>query len=413
MGRLRQRLAGAGVGIETVVRRGYRLWSEDWPRPYAAGHACGLAARVRASRAAPPGHRRSVADARRRRLAHSGRHLDGAPRWQPAAGDGRPGAPRRHRRGLAPEPGAGGRARPGPTRRRPPPGCGARSTDLADTVELYRWGDGYAPYPAAGTRYFDDNAWLGLDFMQAHRPARRRRRPTASGCTRPSARSTWSPPARTPTAACAGSRVGGQPQHVCSTAPAVELALRLHLSATRSRHRRALPRPSPSGPRRGCGRTLASRRRAAAPTTSRPTADRRDTVWAYNQGTPVGADVLWFRRHRRRGPPRARPSPRPRSSLDHFGADDRLWHQPPAFEAIFVPQPPDAARGRAPAPGAGRARPLRSSGRGGRAAIPRTGRFDRRRHRPLRRRRHPRPRRPGAAVRTAGLRAGSGSPTCA
>src|SRR4051812_37880700 len=47
-------------------------------------------------------------------------------------------------------------------------GSAATLDDLGDTLELYRWGDGYATYPGGQERYFDDNAWIGLDAMQAH-----------------------------------------------------------------------------------------------------------------------------------------------------------------------------------------------------------------------------------------------------
>src|SRR3954451_1428191 len=40
--------------------------------------------------------------------------------------------------------------------------------DLDETLELYRWGDGYTPFPGGSDRYYDDNAWVGLDALQAH-----------------------------------------------------------------------------------------------------------------------------------------------------------------------------------------------------------------------------------------------------
>ena len=116
----------------------------------------------------------------------------------------------------------------------------APTADLAHTVELYRRGDGYAPYPAAGERYFDDNAWLGLDFVQAHRQdhgdatdsvwlhrAKRTFDFVASGQD-PDGGVRWVE--------------GGGSRNTCSTAPAIELALRLHLIARPGTpHGRALP----------------------------------------------------------------------------------------------------------------------------------------------------------------------------
>ena len=53
-------------------------------------------------------------------------------------------------------------------------GVGFVTGDLTDARALvralvpYRRGEGYAPLPGHRRRYFDDNAWLGLDLVQLH-----------------------------------------------------------------------------------------------------------------------------------------------------------------------------------------------------------------------------------------------------
>jgi hypothetical protein len=58
------------------------------------------------------------------------------------------------------------------------------------------------------------------------------------------------------------------------------------------------------------------------------------TVWSYNQGTPVGAGALWSRVAGHAGPLRGARLTAD-AALAHFGKQDRLWRQPPVFNAIF------------------------------------------------------------------------------
>jgi len=59
------------------------------------------------------------------------------------------------------------------------------------------------------------------------------------------------------------------------------------------------------------------------------------SLWSYNQGTPAGADALWFRvtGDERRLDRAARTA---HAALAHFEVDDGLWRQPPAFVAILL-----------------------------------------------------------------------------
>jgi len=201
---------------------------------------------------------------------------------------------------------------------------------LAETLELYRWGDGYAPYPGSQERYFDDNAWVGLDAMQGHvqlpgRPAD----------------SLWLHKAKRTFGVVVGGQdddggvrwkegPAGRPgsRNSCSTAPAVELALRLHAATGADRHREVAERADA-----WLWRELASPDGLLWDHVD-PDGSVERTVWSYNQGAAIGADVLWWRltADRRR---LDRAVATAAAALDHFAVDDGLWTQPPAFNAIF------------------------------------------------------------------------------
>ncbi|MEZ5142864.1 MAG: glycoside hydrolase family 76 protein [Acidimicrobiales bacterium] len=211
---------------------------------------------------------------------------------------------------------------------------------LAGLLERYRGvdrTDGYGPFPGDRTRFFDDNAWVGLWFVQRHRQ-------------------TGDPAALTAAAEVATFVARGQtddggvrwvdeatsPRNTCSTAPFAALAL--HLLALTGDE---------------AWRPLGERALRFLTTTLRaPDALYFDHVdpdgsidrapWSYNQGTPVGAQVRW---HLTTGDPASLDAAveTAGNALAFLLDDDRLWHQPPAFNAIFfrnllqlhvvVPQP--------------------------------------------------------------------------
>jgi len=198
--------------------------------------------------------------------------------------------------------------------------------DLAETVELYRRGDGYAPYPASGERYFDDNAWLGLDFVQAH---------VFQGEGAPD--SLWLHKAKRTFEFVAEGQdpdggirwvEGGESRNTCATAPGIALALRLHLLTGIDRFRSFAARSD-----LWLWDTLARPDGLFADHVD-PDGRVEGTVWAYNQGSPVGADVVWFRVTGDRGY-LERAARLTGVALDFFAVEDRLWHQPPAFVAVF------------------------------------------------------------------------------
>ena len=149
-------------------------------------------------------------------------------------------------------------------------------------MEAFRAGDGYGPRPGKHRRFFDDNAWIGLALIQLHRqtqdpePLAQAQRvfafvatgQTADGGVR------W----RERTASL----------HTCSTAPAAELALHLHLltgdPGALAFARRALA---------WLDRTLRLPSGLMADHVNRGKVDR--AVRSYNQGATVGALALLAR----------------------------------------------------------------------------------------------------------------------
>jgi hypothetical protein len=185
----------------------------------------------------------------------------------------------------------------------------------------YAHGDGYRPTPTHRRRYYDDNAWLGLCFAQLHlqtgeaRWLRRARK--VFGFVRagadPDGGVRWVE--------------GRRARHTCSSAPAAQLALRLHLAdgdpATLMFATAALA---------WLDRTLLVRGGLYADHVDAH--GRVDpTLWTYNQGSPAGAYALL---HRATGDSiyleRARAIAD--ASLRRFGAT-RTWRHPPAFNAVW------------------------------------------------------------------------------
>jgi len=191
-------------------------------------------------------------------------------------------------------------------------------------LERHRRGDAYTAHPRERLRYYDDNAWVGLGLAQWHTQRGRGRDLTA-------ARRLFA------FAAAGEHRDGGvhwregtrEPRNTCSTAPAAQLALRIHgltgepgLVEFAARADRFLSETleSPQG--------LMWDHVDADGTVER-------TVWSYNQGSTVSARVLLGRatgdaRHVRSAQALAN------ATLEHFGRDDGWWRQPAVFNAICL-----------------------------------------------------------------------------
>jgi hypothetical protein len=193
---------------------------------------------------------------------------------------------------------------------------------LLSTLERYRHGDGYGPFPGDRTRYFDDNAWIALAVVQLalvtgddhHLGAARSLFAFLEEGEVPGGGVLWVE--------------GQESRNTCSTGPSAQVALRLHLAT-------------------GDERPLAfAQRQLAFLDNTLRTAEGlfRDnvdghgriepTIWSYNQGTPIGAMVLMSRLtgDRRWRDDALRTA---RATEAHFAVDDGWWRQPPVFNAIY------------------------------------------------------------------------------
>ena len=198
-------------------------------------------------------------------------------------------------------------------------------------LEDYRHGDAYDSGPGNGERYYDDNAWLALALLDAAEVG------VAGGVE--GAR-------RLLGFIREGERGGGiywveRPRlarHTCSTGPAAQVGFRLALLGGNQ---------APLG----FGRIDADRGFAEAAMAFlkrelwgsdglfadhiRDDGTVEPTIWSYNQGTPVGAYVLW---HRLTGEHASLELALETASAAaaYFTQEDRLWQQPPAFNAVFL-----------------------------------------------------------------------------
>lgn len=201
----------------------------------------------------------------------------------------------------------------------------ARTFDpLAGALEGYRVGNGYGPFPGDGTHYYDDNAWIGLDLVGVH---------LATGDPAPLVDAT-----RVLAFLGEGEHPDGgvrwvarprSPRNTCSTAPAAQLALWVHLLTGDPEALRFAER---------CRTFLVGHLRRD----DHLYADNVDVdgvvdpaIYSYNQGTPVGMDVLF---HRITGDASFLDdaAATARAALAHLGADDRLWTGAPSFNAIWL-----------------------------------------------------------------------------
>lgn len=201
--------------------------------------------------------------------------------------------------------------------------------DLFEVMEGHRQrrGDAYLPYPGSGPVFFDDNAWVGLDQVQAGlvgldpdgslAEAAFRTLGVVAGGQAPSGAVRWQD-------------VPGSPVNTCSTAPAVELALRLAEREGDLDRRERLLAFADAADR---GLDLLRRDDRLYADHVDPDGEVEHSIWAYNQGTPVGADVLWWRLTGDEGRlDRAEATARAALAELH---PDRLWSQPPAFVGVF------------------------------------------------------------------------------
>ena len=200
---------------------------------------------------------------------------------------------------------------------------------LVQGLDRYRHPDGgYSPSPGRfgfhGNRFMDDNAWLGLVFVQAAQ-----QQPGSGHLEKAREIADFLIEERNPDGGLIWEEGNKNPSYNTATfGPTIELSLRLYKLTGEEKYRsaaadmteimdRELRRPD------GLYQdNLDLRTRTVEP-----------TIWSYNQGTPVGAHLLWYDIT---GDPAhlAKARETAQSALAHFG-EEGLWKQPPAFNAIF------------------------------------------------------------------------------
>ena len=179
---------------------------------------------------------------------------------------------------------------------------------------------GWAPTPGARRRYYDDNAWIGLASARLHRATGDRRHRDRAGRALefvmrgedPEGGIRWAE--------------GRRSRNTCAAAPAALLALRVQAWT------------HDPGQLAFAARTLGW----LDSTLRRPDrlyADRIDgtrverTIWSYNQGAPAAAHAWLYRATGDRASLEAARRTAG-AAVTWLARDDRLWHQPPVFNAI-------------------------------------------------------------------------------
>lgn len=194
------------------------------------------------------------------------------------------------------------------------------------TLQTTYWdGEAYRPGQLGGARFWDDNAWLGLDLMQAYAQTGNK-----SYLDQAEKMVGWMK---------TGLRKDGgiywrenekrMSLNTCANGPTIQMFLRLY-TATKKPEYLELAKNLDE----------AMNRELRDPKTGLYWDNLGDDgnldkhIFSYNQGTPVGADVQWYRltgdkKYLERATQTAN------AALDFYAQDDRLWKSSPAFNAIM------------------------------------------------------------------------------
>lgn len=199
---------------------------------------------------------------------------------------------------------------------------------MVSQLEAYRSPDGgYFPSLQGGDRYFDDNAWLGLVFMQAHY-----QRAEHSSEYLEKARSIFSflETGMTSQGGILWKEKAERPSYnTCALGPTIELAVHLFRATGQPEYLQQALRLDqfmdahlrlPSG--------------LYADNIGLELKDPDPSLYSYNQGTPVGAKLLLYQVT---GDEQAlqKAQQTAQAALDHYSQGDRLWQHSPAFNAVF------------------------------------------------------------------------------
>jgi DUF1680 family protein len=202
------------------------------------------------------------------------------------------------------------------------------TNELMKGLSLYNDAGAYSggPWTSKANPAYDDNAWIALDLMQAYQQTKDRSYLTRAEQMVPYFKTGLA-------------RDGGElwqvnnpnrTENTCSTAPTEQFLLMLYQATHKQEYLDMAKRMdqflkhtlrAPNGLYYDLKWADGSKSKA---------------IYSYNQGTPIGADVEWFRITGDRSY-LADASRTANAALDHFtkGKDDRLWTHPPVFNAIF------------------------------------------------------------------------------
>lgn len=205
----------------------------------------------------------------------------------------------------------------------------AEFDSLVQGLERLRHPDGgYAsskgPLGILGARFYDDNAWLGLVFVQAALQS-----PDSGYLEKAEEIASFLRDAQQPDGGVLWEEGNPDPSYnTCTFGPTIELSLRLYQATGDQKHldfARDLTDIMESKLRMPNG--------LYADLVKLETGKVDPTVYSYNQGTPVGAHKLWYditgdETHLAKARETAA------AALQHFG-EEGLWKQSPAFNAVF------------------------------------------------------------------------------
>jgi rhamnogalacturonyl hydrolase YesR len=191
-------------------------------------------------------------------------------------------------------------------------------------LSLYKHGGAYAPSVGGGNKLWDDNAWIGLDFMQAYAQTGNKDYVKAAE-------------AMFPFMLEGLHKDGGlyweennprMTRNTCGNGPAIQYALRLYMATKDEKYLDFA---------KNLDGFMNEKLRSPEGLYWDNLADNGELgkdIYSYNQGTPIGADVLWYRvtgdkKYLERATQTAQ------ATLDHFAKNDGLWKQAPCFNAIL------------------------------------------------------------------------------
>lgn len=195
---------------------------------------------------------------------------------------------------------------------------------IMGSLALYEKNGAYTPGVVGGNRLWDDNAWIGLDFLQAYNQTGNQDYVKAAE-------------AMFPFMLEGLHQDGGlyweennprMTRNTCGNGPAIQYALRLYMVTKDEKYLDFA---------KNLDGFMNEKLRSPEGLYWDNLADNGELskdIYSYNQGTPIGADVLWYRvtgdkKYLDRATQTAQ------ATLDHFAKNDGLWKQAPCFNAIL------------------------------------------------------------------------------